>query len=771
VGHRSDRTLAVVIALELAAGAQSPRVVSGRVVSATTGDALPNARVALRVAAVGNPVVLTDADGRFTLAAQADRVVLSVSKSGYGPREVAATSGAPLDIPLARGAAVSGRVIDQYGDPVPGARVTAETRSDGPSGSTVVASRDTDDRGEYRLSSLPAGRFTIAVTAVGGSIIDFVGPTTIAVRPTIRKIFYPRASAIGDAELFELQPGGEQTDIDFLVPAREMELPPMALVQQAAQRNAGAAPPPVPRTGVIRGRVVSTDGRAVPYALLRLTAPFDLAQSRVGRAGVDGRFEFSDLGEGKYGLVAAKVGHSPAAPSDPSRAADIAPTLERIVDLAAGATREGIDVTLARWGTIAGRVADENGDPMEGVSVQVMRIGYEAGRRRLVPADDVRLTDDLGRYRLYSLKPGQYVVAARVGYVAGADVPGYARSYFPGTVNASAAQFVSVGLSQEVAGVDFPLARVRTARVSGKILDASGQPTMGGAFALRSSQRAAGVTSESISGRILGDGTFEFPNVPPGQYVMQSYRGRSRQWIEGEFGTMPVAVDGADVTGLVFQTSAGSSIAGRVTFDTLDRSHLPPPGAIEIVPVPSDPDLSPVNSWAVANIHDDWTFEMGGINGPRRLEVMRAPAGWAVREIRVHGVDVTDRPLPFGRSNQSLNDVEIVLTDRVNQLTGTVTDDGARAVTGSLVIVFSTDRDRWYPASRFLRKATTAAEGVYTIAGLPYGSYYAAAIGRLPTEDADSWQDPAFLESLRVSASTLTLGDGAKQTLNLRAAR
>jgi len=371
---------------------------------------------------------------------------------------------------------------------------------------------------------------------------------------------------------------------------------------------------------------------------------------------------------------------------------------------------------------------------------------------------------------VFTLPPGQYVVAAAVGPVSAADLPGYARSYFPGTITPSQAQFMAVGVSQDVVGVDFALARARTARVSGTVIDAAGQPTTAGSFMLRPSARSTSVTSETIGARILPDGRFEFPNVPPGQYVMQAARGRVRPWIEGEFGTMPVAVDGADVTGIVFQTSSGSSIAGRIAFDTLDRSKMPRQDAIEIAPVASDADLAPAHDWARANIHEDWSFEMRGVNGPRRLQVLSAPAGWMLREIRVHGVDVTDRPLPFGRSNQSLDDVEILLTDRVNQLTGTVNDDRARPVAGSLVVVFSTDRDRWYPSSRFLRKAKAGGDGTYSLIGLPYGTYYAAAVARTPIDDPDAWQDPAWLESLRFSATTLTLGDGEKQTLNLRVA-
>jgi hypothetical protein len=140
-----------------------------------------------------------------------------------------------------------------------------------------------------------------------------------------------------------------------------------------------------------------------------------------------------------------------------------------------------------------------------------------------------------------------------------------------------------------------------------------------------------------------------------------------------------------------------------------------------------------------------------------------------VKEVRINGIDRTDEPIPFGTTGQSLADVEVVLTDRVSEIAGTVADDRARPVPAAPVVVFSTDRSRWYDLSRFLRRTQSDDNGTFSVAGLPYGSYFAVALPALPADGPDAWQDPAFLESIIPAASTVTLGDGQTTTVSLRA--
>src|SRR5438105_45824 len=644
-------------------------------------------------------------------------------------------------------AAIAGRVTDEFGDPAVNVVVTLEART-GSAATRGAGLVQTDDRGEFRIGRLARGSYIVSVFRPETLTMNPIGPR----EP--ERTFYPDAPTAADAETIKLDTDETRDDIDFLIAAPKPMLPPVAAVRQQLALRGGLTSMPS-GAAIVRGRVVTTSGSAVPHAQVRLM-PADITQTRAAIADADGRFEFRDLAPGAVRLIAGKAGYSEVEAA-------------RAIDLKPEEARDGVELRLVRWSTMSGAVTDDRDEPVAGARVQLLRLRYDGGRRRLVPTGIPQQTNDLGRYRLFGVAPGQYIVNAALPGFGPAETTGFAPSYYPGTAQAASAQFVSIGAAQNVDGIDIQLARARTARVAGKVLSPAGEPTNPGGLSLVSSVRSASPVGISMGASLALDGTFEFRNVPPGQYVIRADRSRSQPWIEGAFGTLPVVVDGADVTDLVVQTSSGSSVSGRFTFAAHDNTQLPAQSAIELRPLPVDFDAAPT-SVATANVHDDWTFEMSGLNGPRRLELTRVPPGWSLQEIRVRGIDVADRPLLFGRREQSLAGVEVILTDRVSEVSGAIVDAEARPQPGANVIVFAADRTRWYPGSRYLRRAAAASDGAFTIAGLAFGSYYVAAVAaaKVPA-DGDDWQDPAFLETLMRKAASVTVSEGQRQVVRLTA--
>jgi hypothetical protein len=203
-----------------------------------------------------------------------------------------------------------------------------------------------------------------------------------------------------------------------------------------------------------------------------------------------------------------------------------------------------------------------------------------------------------------------------------------------------------------------------------------------------------------------------------------------------------------------------------VSFETLVRRPPTLPAGIELSPVVVDPDQAP-RSVGTATVGPDGAFTLDGVNGPRRLQVIKTPPGWGLKQILANGVDVTDRPLSFGRPNQSLINVDVVLTDSITELTGVVTDNKGQTVAGAHVLVFSADRARWYPLSRFMKMAVSDQDGRFELEALPFGAYHAIAVNQLP-EGAEGWQDPSFLERQITNSKTITLVERQRVTATLR---
>lgn len=734
--------LAVVVAALLPAlialpSAQSAaRRVEGRVLADDTGDPIPNAKVGFSTTAAAH-ATLTDGEGRFAIDTTPGIARLAVTKAGYARRDVALQPGRAVgDVRLARTGVITGYVVDANGEPVSNATVRAEARAPDRDLFLVVASSTTDDRGEYRLSGLTEGRVVVSAQSIGSQ-----GPP----------VYFPGVASAADGELLDVKAGDELDRIDLTVTVADNSTFAVgggfmfiatAGLRPLAQGEAGTT---------VRGRVVSSTGGAIAGATVRLTqqARRQGASTRTDR---EGRFAFADVVPGAFLIGASKDGFS----------SDGSPFGRQITVTATGADAE---LTLTPWGSVSGRVVDELGEPVQGASMQLLRLQFQNGRRQLVSVS-TRATDDRGVFRIFGVAPGQYVLSASAGDVLTAELPGYTRTFYPGVTDAAASPFITVSAGQAQSGADVTLARQRTARVSGIVRDAQGRPGLAGSLNLIPSQSSSSLAT-GVGARVGDGGAFEFPNVAPGRYVIQMYRGARNRSTEGEFGALTVSVGERDIDGLTVQATVGSTITGRLSFVAAAPDAAPARSGIDIEAVPSDPDLAPIGRHATADIRPDWTFTLSGISGPRRLEVTRTPPGWMVEQIRVRGIDVTDQPVAFGTAAQSADDVEVVLTDRVTRIHGRVRGRDGRAAVGATAIVFAPTRDRWYAQSRHMRAAAVDDDGRFVVEGLPAGYYYVAAVASVPVGGADAWRDPAFLDSLVVPSTSVSVGDGGRAEVSL----
>jgi hypothetical protein len=273
------------------------------------------------------------------------------------------------------------------------------------------------------------------------------------------------------------------------------------------------------------------------------------------------------------------------------------------------------------------------------------------------------------------------------------------------------------------------------------------------------------LAASPVAATIDDDGNFEFANVAPGEYVMQASVSGRGPADEGESASQFIVVGGSDVTGLLVRLSRGSTVRGRIVID----GTIGPPDTffnVDLQALPTDMDLTPQNLQvgpASAQIEGDGSFVLEGLRGPRLFRLY-SPR-WAVKAVTVNGVDVTDAPVPFGSAAQSLDGVEVVLTDRIAVIEGRAVDGRNRPVAHARVILFSTSRSLWGEASRFMASAQAGRDGTFTLRNVIPGDYYAVAVNGA---DADGWPDPELLDLLAPSATRLVIADAGPVTLTLQ---
>ena len=330
----------------------------------------------------------------------------------------------------------------------------------------------------------------------------------------------------------------------------------------------------------------------------------------------------------------------------------------------------------------------------------------------------------------------------------------YAPTFYPGVASVDEARAVTVGLSAEVLDVNFGLLLVRTARISGHVTKSDGMPSTSGNVNLMpdSALGGRGGIGRVFGARVQWDGSFAMANVPPGRYVM---RARGDDTDTPQFAMQPVVVTDGDLIDLTLTLAPGASISGTVTFQSTQSLTIPDVNQVRIGAPPVD--FANVGPSPTARVDKDGTFTLDGVSaGLHWIRTQGGLRGWTLKSVTLSGRDIIDTPLDV-RSGQSLTGMALVFTDKLSEVSGTLTDDKSQPITEFTVLAFPADNTLWRPQARQIMTARPDQTGTYQIRGLPPGDYYVTAVD--PAEQGE-WFEPAFLDQHRAGAARITLGDG-----------
>jgi protocatechuate 3,4-dioxygenase beta subunit len=492
----------------------------------------------------------------------------------------------------------------------------------------------------------------------------------------------------------------------------------------------------------------------------------EIRENRMATTDQNGAYEFKEVRAGRYSISASKGSYLTISYGQ-QRATDAPKPLEILENQIV----ERLDLTLPRGGVITGRVVDEFGEPAPEIQIATQRYQFVQGQRRLVPAGRMASTNDIGEFRLYGISPGQYYLTAtwrnpNIGPSANPnDRTAYAPMYFPGTTNADSAQRLTLAAGQQLDGVVMILSPIKAARVSGTATGADGKP-MAPAMIMVSQTNTGFGFSMSGATQVRPDGTFTVVGLAPGDYSLRAQRMGGPSPDGPETAMANVTVAGEDVSDVQLTGAKPSRLSGRVIVDPAAVSSLPPTLMLSLYPmnvmgIPAPPPPP-------ARIGDDFTFETKSAPGRMRLTLgggfNAPPTGWAVRTVRLNGVDVTDAGLEV-KPNEEVSGVEVELTNKLTTISGLVTNSRGEASKDYTAIVFAQDKDRWTGGSRYQGSGRPDQDGRFKITGLPPGEYYIIAVDRL---EPGQQGDPDFLETVRGRATSMSLNEGETKVVDLR---
>ncbi len=539
--------------------------------------------------------------------------------------------------------------------------------------------------------------------------------------------------------------------------------PPASPSPAAPPPQAVVAPAPparvAPSTGVLAGRVTSAAGGA-PVARARvLVASPALAEARVALTDADGRYRVAELPAGRFTITVIKTGFVTTVFGRPTTGAPLE------VELTAGQQSLSADVELPVAGTIAGRIADEDGTPLARARVSAVRPRFQDGEETLVVTGSA-FTDDRGEFRIDGLPPALYFVAAadpafdQVGDASGPLE--YSPTYFPGTVFPDEATRVKVEAGRVTPPVEFGLQIVRPARVRGQLIASDGRQLLAVAVVMTAQHddQLAAMPIRDVT--LEPDGTFLFRNVPPGRYVIRA-RGETDRAGNSLFGRFSLDVQGRDIEHVRITLNPGARLSGRVDF----AGRTPPDrdafAAVRLQAVAVD---GVTFGDALSDpIQPDGDFRFRAIMpGAHVLRVRGLPGGWGLQGVFVMGREVTDVPFSLD-GGQQVSNVVVVISSVTASVSGRVTDAADRPRPDALVVVFPIDPALWTRYSRHVRRARPDLDGRYRVTGLPAGEYLIIATDELDEADV---LGPTTLERLSGRAGRLTVTAGEPQTRDLR---
>ena len=781
---RMARWCAVLVAIGLGLSAAPRSAVpqsawlEGRVVDAISG--LPVRGVVVRANAAqaqfpgGSSVAayLTSLDGRFVFRdLPPGGVGLFATKTGYLSSDDERVGLAPggrrddVKIVLTPEGTISGRITDQYGDPVPGITVRATPQGELSrfgSGESAL----TDDTGAYLVGGLLAGLYIVSVQ-----------PVNDGTQFGRDAVYFPSAATREDATVIDVAAATERSGVNMTVTLRAATLvvqtralkPGVNYTTTSALSPEQARGSSDPALGSVAGVVKDASGRGLPLAMVIMRRATESGVVQGVSTDESGRFQFDNVPPGPLRLAATKRGFQMVASPADTGPSETIPWVE--VELASSQRRNDVGIILTRATVVSGTLLDQFGDPVSG-SLSLRPSATPNAVRRSVR------TNSRGEFRISDVTAGEYVLVVdqnpygsplRVADGSSQREVAFLPVFYPGVPDASMAAPLAVRAGVDVAGLAVvvqpaPVSSIQVTVDAGARAVQNVQITRTAVDGPSTSSRAT-MSRDGVRGAL--------DSVPAGRslIVATATEVRADPLERGSdyrlWATAEIATDGSTPATLTMLLEPGARVSGRIVVEGRGLSSPAVQPRLE----PASDTVGGAYVWPRELTGDAGRFEFTIANvqpGAYLLGVgARAPSEvpWTVKSIVVEGREIQQRVIELAPGTE-LGNVIITLSDQLTELSGSLVDDRGRVPPGAGVIAFTPNSQLWRAGSSLIQSAEVDATGRYVMRGLVPGEYRVVAVAdRAAVSTADY---PMLFARLLPVAVTVSLRHGEQKVQDLR---
>lgn len=470
-----------------------------------------------------------------------------------------------------------------------------------------------------------------------------------------------------------------------------------------------------------------------------------------------GKFNFADVEAGQYTVAAQRNGFlngrygakRPNQPATPVKVSD-------------GDSLRSLNIELLPQAVIAGRVFDDEGEPLQGAFVMLVSGGPGQRGGRGGPQRSAA-TNDRGEFRLVNVSPGEVILQVSPTQQfgpGGPNLPENADSsmvttYFPGVTELSRAQKIPVTAGAELTGFDIRLRKTRVYTIRGRLIDsATGQPPAGaGVLLMPRDAPFSGVVTGSNGGRQT-EGRFELRGVPAGSYnlIVRGAGGTVNRGGVAHRERLDVA---GNIDNLNIRLLPPLNLTGQVT------ARDPAKSDVKSVRVTLTDVEGVMNAGSRGATKPDGTFALDGVAAGRYRITATAGSGGYIESIRYGEMEVLGQEVEIAAGSAA--PIRVMVNHEVASLNVTVTRDETVA-RGATVVLFPADKSRWSDQGA-VRTAAADRSAAVALSNLAPGNYLLLAVEEF---EFGFWEDPEVMRKIEGRLEKVTLDKNAAQSVSLK---